>query len=227
MGAGQHRLRLPVERASGPRQGRRRRRAAVGVRGRDGGPEHAVDVVPAGGGAGARGRGGVLDALRVELHAGEHLRRRAHGVLALLRRAADQLPVQAHRVGHRDGDRQRRPAGRGGGAHTGGHGGGERAGDAPASDGAQGKRRGRGEARRTIHAQRGQAHRRGAPSLSLSLSIQHPPCGSLCSPWTGTVLLASLSIQHPPIIRYHILVFIVKVATMSLHMGVYLSRCWR
>jgi hypothetical protein len=38
-----------LERASGPRQGlQRRRRAAGGVRGGDGGLEHAVDVMPAG-----------------------------------------------------------------------------------------------------------------------------------------------------------------------------------
>ncbi|OEL38352.1 UDP-glycosyltransferase 85A5, partial [Dichanthelium oligosanthes] len=57
-------------------------------------------LVPAGGGAAARGGGRVPDALRVELDDGEPMRRGADAVLALLRGAADQLPVQVHGVGH-------------------------------------------------------------------------------------------------------------------------------
>ncbi len=61
----------------------------------------------------------------MELDAGEPRLRRADAELAVLRGAADELPVQADRVGRRDGDRRRGVARRGGGHDTGGHGRGE------------------------------------------------------------------------------------------------------
>uniref|UniRef100_A0A453BSJ1 Glycosyltransferase N-terminal domain-containing protein n=1 Tax=Aegilops tauschii subsp. strangulata TaxID=200361 RepID=A0A453BSJ1_AEGTS len=103
VGAGQQRLPFHMEHPAGPGQGRHGR-AAAGVHGLHRRPCHAHDVVLAGEGPRAQGRGGVPDALRVELHAGEHLQRRADAQLALLRGAADQLQVQVHGVGERDGD---------------------------------------------------------------------------------------------------------------------------
>ena len=109
VGPGQQRPRLPVDHPAGPRQ-RRRRRAAAGVPGDHQGPRTPGELVSAGGGAEARGGGRVPDALRVELDHGEPVRRGAHAVLAFLRGAADQLPVQVRGVGRGHGDRPRRPA---------------------------------------------------------------------------------------------------------------------
>ncbi|CAN6278976.1 unnamed protein product [Urochloa humidicola] len=156
-------VRVPVGHPAGP-GGRRRRRAAAGVRGGDAGQGPAGELVPAGGRAAARGGGGVPDALRVELHAGEPLRRGAHADVAILLRADDELAVQATGVGRGHGGGRRRPARRGAGEDKGGHGRGEGEGDEDEGGGMEGSRSASDAARGQLvrQPQPGQAHQRCA-----------------------------------------------------------------
>ncbi|XBH75521.1 hypothetical protein VPH35_102271 [Triticum aestivum] len=109
VGAGQERQSFSLDHPSRPRQGRHRS-APPGVLGRDGGAWARGLLVPAAAGAEPPGRGRVPDAQRLELDAGEHMRRRARHQLAILRGPADQLPVPVQGMGSRHGDRHRRPA---------------------------------------------------------------------------------------------------------------------
>ncbi|KAK3423546.1 hypothetical protein EUGRSUZ_F00355 [Eucalyptus grandis] len=102
------------------------------------GAEPAGELVPPGASAKPPGGRRVPDPQRLELHNREHRGRRASGVLAVLCRAADELPVQPRGVGDRDGDRRRREEGGGGEAGEGADGGGEREGDEEEGDGVEG-----------------------------------------------------------------------------------------
>ncbi|TKW39923.1 hypothetical protein SEVIR_1G211950v4 [Setaria viridis] len=96
----------------------------------------------------AGGGGGVPDARRVELDDGEPLRGGVGAVLALLRGAADQLPVRVRRVGRGDGGRRRRAAGGAGGQDQEGDGRREGEGDEAEGGGVEGRRRPGDAARR-------------------------------------------------------------------------------
>lgn len=67
------------------------------------------------------------------------MRRRADAVLAILRRAADELPLRVRQVGDRDGDRQRCEEGGGGAARGRGDGWRQRQGYEGEGDGVEGE----------------------------------------------------------------------------------------
>ena len=94
------------------------RRPAAGVPGGDGGAGPRDELVPAGGGAPAQGRRRVPDALRVDLDAGERLRRGADAVLAIRGRSVDQQQDGVHGVVRQRGAKRGPQAGRGGGGDT-------------------------------------------------------------------------------------------------------------
>ncbi|XP_051178501.1 uncharacterized protein [Lolium perenne] len=99
VGPGGQRPRVALVHQGEPRPRRRSGRAPAGVRRRNGGPVPPHHVVPAGAGAAAPGRGVLPHAQRVELHLREPGRRRAHGVLAGIRRPVHQLQVRLRGVG--------------------------------------------------------------------------------------------------------------------------------
>jgi hypothetical protein len=91
------------------------------------------------------------------------VRRGADAVLALLRGAADQLPVHVHEVGRGHGDRPGRSAGGGGGEDPRGDGRGEGNGDAAPRGRVAADWSPRDAARRALIRQPRQAGRRRAP----------------------------------------------------------------
>ncbi|CAL9156070.1 unnamed protein product [Musa hybrid cultivar] len=129
-------------------------------------PQEAVLSHASVGGAVARLRRRLPHPQRVELDDREHKQRGGDAVVAILRGAADQLPVRVHRVGCGNGDRQRREEGRGGSVDKGVDGRGEGEGDEEEGSGVEGESREGNTTRWVLVLELGQVGQRGAAALN-------------------------------------------------------------